>query len=142
MDAHCFIFTDMVLICKPVGRKGERMKVIRQPYIVDRLVLKELNKDPCSFGLVYLNEYGTASAALSLHFNEPKLVKVTMDHIKKTQKIYNEVKEKVSSILWKVLLALPILHFWHELVCEIRFFVFKSLASGNLEYYNATSKKT
>ena len=37
MDVHCFLFTDMLLICKNISKKGERVKVIRQPYIVDRL---------------------------------------------------------------------------------------------------------
>ena len=39
MDVHCFLFTDMLLICKNLSKKGERVKVIRQPYIVDRWVL-------------------------------------------------------------------------------------------------------
>ena len=38
IDVHCFLFTDMLLICKNISKKGERVKVIRQPYIVDRLV--------------------------------------------------------------------------------------------------------
>ena len=37
IDVHCFLFTDMLLICKNISKKGERVKVIRQPYIVDRL---------------------------------------------------------------------------------------------------------
>ena len=36
MDVHCFLFTDMLLICKNISKKGERVRVIRQPYIVDR----------------------------------------------------------------------------------------------------------
>ena len=38
IDVHCFLFTDMLLICKNISKKGERVKVIRQPYIVDRWV--------------------------------------------------------------------------------------------------------
>ena len=36
IDVHCFLFTDMLLICKNISKKGERVRVIRQPYIVDR----------------------------------------------------------------------------------------------------------
>lgn len=36
IDVHCFLFTDMLLICKTISKKGERVRVIRQPYIVDR----------------------------------------------------------------------------------------------------------
>ena len=39
IDVHCFLFTDMLLICKNLSKKGERVKVIRQPYIVDRWVI-------------------------------------------------------------------------------------------------------
>ena len=35
-DVHCFLFTDMLLIAKNISKKGERVRVIRQPYIVDR----------------------------------------------------------------------------------------------------------
>ena len=38
IDVHCFLFTDMLLICKNISKKGERVKVIRQPYIVDMWV--------------------------------------------------------------------------------------------------------
>ena len=39
------------------------MKVIRQPLIVDRLLVSEINKDNQSIGLalVYLNEYNVVS---------------------------------------------------------------------------------
>jgi len=96
MDVHCFLFTDMLLVCKPMGKKGEKMKVIRQPFVVDRLVTREFTKDTCSFGLVYLNEYGTASAALSFHSNEPKAVKMWLEHIKKAHKLYVEAKGRAS----------------------------------------------
>jgi pleckstrin domain-containing family G protein 5 len=36
LDVHCFLFTDMLLICKNINKKGDRVKVIRQPYILDR----------------------------------------------------------------------------------------------------------
>lgn len=36
IDVHCFLFTDMLLIAKNISKKGERVRVIRQPYIVDR----------------------------------------------------------------------------------------------------------
>ena len=26
-DVHCFLFTDMLLVCKSLSRKGERVKV-------------------------------------------------------------------------------------------------------------------
>jgi pleckstrin domain-containing family G protein 5 len=38
VDVHCFLFTDMLLICKNINKKGDRVKVIRQPYILDRSI--------------------------------------------------------------------------------------------------------
>lgn len=86
MEVHVLLLTDMLLICKPstkktsssgaVGSAGCGLKIIRQPYVVDRIRIYEL-KEPSSLGLVYLNEYGAASAALILSTGEPKLAKVT-----------------------------------------------------------------
>ena len=92
MDVHCFLFTDVLLICKPVARKAEKVKVIRPPCLVDRLVVIELARDPAGLGLVYLNELGTASAAFSLHASEPKQSKVWSEHLRKAQELYREAK--------------------------------------------------
>lgn len=77
--------TDMLLLCKTSTKKTSssgssggaagNLKVIRQPYVVDRLRIHEL-KESSSFGLVYLNEYGVATAAFILSASEPKLAKV------------------------------------------------------------------
>ncbi|XP_042199715.1 pleckstrin homology domain-containing family G member 5 [Callorhinchus milii] len=61
MDVYCFLFTDIFLITKPV-KKAERTKVIRQPLLVEKIICREL-RDPGSFLLVYLNEFGSAVAA-------------------------------------------------------------------------------
>lgn len=75
----------MLLLCKISTKKASGssgsgtgvggLKVIRQPYVVDRIRIHEL-KEPTSLGLVYLNEYGAASAAFVLSAGEPKLAKV------------------------------------------------------------------
>ncbi|XP_036389813.1 pleckstrin homology domain-containing family G member 5 isoform X2 [Megalops cyprinoides] len=67
MDVYCFLFTDLLLITKPVKRV-EKVKVIRQPLFVHKVVCKEL-KDPGSFLLVYLNEFQSAVAAYSFQAN-------------------------------------------------------------------------
>jgi hypothetical protein len=81
------LLTDMMLVCKQSTKKassssgsggsGGGLKIIRQPYVVDRIRVHEL-KEASSLGLVYLNEYGAASAALVLSAGEPKLAKVRM----------------------------------------------------------------
>lgn len=85
MEVHVLLLTDMLLICKPstkkasssglTGTAGVGLKIIRQPYVIDRIRIQEL-KEPSSLGLVYLNEYGAASAALVLSAGESKLAKV------------------------------------------------------------------
>ncbi|XP_053174443.1 pleckstrin homology domain-containing family G member 5 isoform X1 [Scomber japonicus] len=66
MDVYCFLFTDLLLITKPVKR--EKVKVIRQPLLVHNVVCKEL-KDPGSFILIYLNEFKSAVAAYTFQAN-------------------------------------------------------------------------
>ncbi|KAM7411274.1 hypothetical protein PAMA_021322 [Pampus argenteus] len=66
MDVHCFLFTDLLLITKPVKR--EKVKVIRQPLLIHNVVCKEL-KDPGSFILIYLNEFKSAVAAYTFQAN-------------------------------------------------------------------------
>ena len=92
VDVHCFLFTDVLLVCKLVTRKAERVKVIRPPCLVDRLVVTELTRDPAGLALIYLNELGTASAAFSLHAPEAKQSKVWLDHIRKAQELYRNAK--------------------------------------------------
>lgn len=84
----------MLLICKSTTRQGDKLKIIRQPYQVDKLITREYAKDPCSFGLVYLNDYGTAIAAFALYGRDNKLVKSWLEHIKKATKLYIEAKAK------------------------------------------------
>ena len=33
-DVHCFLFTDMLLVCKSLSRKGERVKVMIMTLLV------------------------------------------------------------------------------------------------------------
>ncbi|XP_062397029.1 pleckstrin homology domain-containing family G member 5 isoform X2 [Sardina pilchardus] len=67
MDVYCFLFTDLLLITKPVKRV-EKVKVIRQPLLIHNVVCREL-KDPGSFVLVYLNDFKIAVAAYSFQAN-------------------------------------------------------------------------
>ncbi|XP_014483055.1 PREDICTED: pleckstrin homology domain-containing family G member 5 isoform X2 [Dinoponera quadriceps] len=101
MEVHVLLFTDMLLICKPstkktsssgtVGGLGCGLKIIRQPYVVDRIRIYEL-KEPSNLGLVYLNEYGAASAALVLSIGEPKLAKSWIESLKKAQQQFALMK--------------------------------------------------
>ena len=70
------------------------MKIIRQPYIVDRLQLTEINKDGQLVGLavIYLNEFRVVSAAFILHSQEPKILKVWREQITKAKEVYEEAK--------------------------------------------------
>nr|XP_046253417.1 pleckstrin homology domain-containing family G member 5 isoform X2 [Scatophagus argus] len=67
MDVYCVLFTDLLLITKPVKRV-EKVKIIRQPLLIHNVVCKEL-KDPGSFILIYLNEFKSAVAAYTFQAN-------------------------------------------------------------------------
>ncbi|KAH0949766.1 hypothetical protein HN011_005014, partial [Eciton burchellii] len=89
MEVHVLLLTDMLLICKPSTKKT--LKIIRQPYIVDRIRIHEV-KEPSSLGLVYLNEYGTVSAALILSAGDPKLAKSWMESLRTAQQQFALMK--------------------------------------------------
>uniref|UniRef100_A0AAX7TI60 Pleckstrin homology domain containing, family G (with RhoGef domain) member 5b n=1 Tax=Astatotilapia calliptera TaxID=8154 RepID=A0AAX7TI60_ASTCA len=67
MEVYCFLFTDLLLITKPVKRV-EKVKIIRQPLLIHNVICKEL-KDPGSFILIYLNEFKSAVAAYTFQAN-------------------------------------------------------------------------
>ncbi|XP_076308557.1 pleckstrin homology domain-containing family G member 5-like [Tachypleus tridentatus] len=89
VDVHCFLFTDMFLICKPLGKRGDRMRIIRQPYLVERLKVQEL-KDGGGLTVIYLNEFNVATAAFILYTHEPK---IWLESIRKAQELYQEAKK-------------------------------------------------
>ncbi|XP_063992097.1 pleckstrin homology domain-containing family G member 5 isoform X2 [Diachasmimorpha longicaudata] len=101
MEVHVLLMTDMLLLCKPSTKKASgsggsgstagALKIIRQPYVVDRIRIYEL-KESSSLGLVYLNEYGVASAALVLTSSEPKLTKSWMESLRKAQQQFVTMK--------------------------------------------------
>ncbi|XP_043976256.1 pleckstrin homology domain-containing family G member 5 isoform X1 [Gambusia affinis] len=67
MEVYCFLFTDLLLVTKPVKRV-EKVKIIRQPLLIHNIVCKEL-KDPGSFILIYLNEFKSAVGAYTFQAN-------------------------------------------------------------------------
>lgn len=80
MEVHCFLLTDMLLICKPSTKKGgATVKVIRQPYLVDRLEVHRLERETPSLCVVYKNEFDMAVAVFILQSNDPKIIKVSQN---------------------------------------------------------------
>lgn len=80
IEVHAFLFTDMLLVTKPVKRLGEsrvKFKIIRQPFVIDRLVTLEVARDPPTLACVYLSIYQTACSAFVLSCSEMELIKVS-----------------------------------------------------------------
>jgi pleckstrin domain-containing family G protein 5 len=94
LEVHCFLLTDMLLICKPSTKKGgATMRVVRQPYLVDRLVISELQRETPSLAVVYKNEFDMAVAAFILQNNDSKKLKGWKDGIAKAQALYAQAKQ-------------------------------------------------
>lgn len=102
LDVHLFLFTDLLLICKKsISKKSnDKVKVIRPPLLVDRLVpitsdthtYSSSSKDTSSMLiLIYVNEFGVASSVLLLYTPECKM---WQESIKKAQKKYSEAKAR------------------------------------------------
>jgi len=113
MDVHIFLFNDMMLICKNLTKRqlhssqstDAKVKVIRPPYVVDRLQVVDITRDSTGgsghhsshhsggsgngglLAVVYLNEYNTVSAAFTLHSNESKVIRAWKEQIKKSQRV-------------------------------------------------------
>ncbi|XP_014218570.1 pleckstrin homology domain-containing family G member 5 isoform X2 [Copidosoma floridanum] len=89
MEVHLLLMTDMLLICKAAKKVSSSasmtFKVIRQPYVVDRIRIHDL-KENSGFAIIYLNEFGTTSAAFVLSASEPNLAKSWVESIRKAQK--------------------------------------------------------
>ncbi|XP_075213520.1 uncharacterized protein LOC142319765 isoform X3 [Lycorma delicatula] len=93
IDVHCFLFTDMLLICKPATRRSEgKVRVLRQPFLVERLVVQELSREHPTLALVYLTEYRVPCAAFLLMSSDTKLIKNWLSAIKKAQDLYASAK--------------------------------------------------
>lgn len=87
-DVHCFLLTDILLVCKTIAKKGQgTLKVIRQPFLTDRLIVK--HKDNILY-CVYLNEFQIAVAAFTLQCTEAKSWYEAMN---KAKHIYSRLKQ-------------------------------------------------
>ena len=42
MDVCCFLLTDMILISKPTTKKGDKVKIIKPPMRLDRILVYSL----------------------------------------------------------------------------------------------------
>uniref|UniRef100_A0A1I8NPN4 DH domain-containing protein n=1 Tax=Stomoxys calcitrans TaxID=35570 RepID=A0A1I8NPN4_STOCA len=91
-DVHCFLLTDMLLVCKSIAKKGlGTLKVIRQPYLTDRLVVQHSNN---ILSCVYLNEFQVAVNAFTLHCSEAKN---WYEALKRAKMIYTRLKQTSNS---------------------------------------------
>ncbi|XP_032573160.1 uncharacterized protein LOC6616244 isoform X2 [Drosophila sechellia] len=70
-DVHCFLLTDLLLVCKTIAKRGlGALKVIRQPYLTDQLIVQLAPNN--SLNCVYLNEFQVATTAFTLQCTEAK----------------------------------------------------------------------
>ncbi|XP_023335851.1 pleckstrin homology domain-containing family G member 5, partial [Eurytemora carolleeae] len=93
IDVHILLFTDMILICKYINKKGDKVKVIKQPYILDRLVIVDACRESSScLACVYLNEYKTAVAAFTLSHTDSTIIKSWKDQLDKARDYFQELK--------------------------------------------------
>lgn len=70
-DVHCFLLTDLLLVCKTIAKRGlGALKVIRQPYLTDQLIVQLAPNN--TLNCVYLNEFQVATTAFTLQCTEAK----------------------------------------------------------------------
>ena len=93
-DVHAFLFSDMLLLCKNLSKRGHsssdtKVKVIRQPFLIDRIRMADPNHESAEdnnavanatyLAVVYLNEFNVVSSAFTLHSSESKVIRVSTE---------------------------------------------------------------
>ncbi|XP_025079789.1 pleckstrin homology domain-containing family G member 5-like [Pomacea canaliculata] len=88
-DVDCFLFTDLILVCKS-NKRMDKYKIFRPPMRLDQIVVSDL-KDRGSFLLIYMNEYDVPVAAYTFH-GDQTAVRLWLEKIRDAQAEYNERK--------------------------------------------------
>uniref|UniRef100_A0A0A9Y6M9 Pleckstrin homology domain-containing family G member 5 n=1 Tax=Lygus hesperus TaxID=30085 RepID=A0A0A9Y6M9_LYGHE len=99
IEVHCILLTDMLLVCKIT--RACQLKIIRPPYLVNRLVVQELSRETPTLAVVYLSEYGTAISAFLLVTPDSKVIKNFVMNIRRAEGLYNAAKQ-ASDDTWRV----------------------------------------
>jgi hypothetical protein len=71
------------------------VKVIRQPYLIDRLIVCDVSKDTGSnagLACIYLNEFRVTACAFTLHSSESKVIKSWKEQLNKAKDLYEVAK--------------------------------------------------
>lgn len=93
IDVHCLLFTDFLLICKPIKpiskRASDRLKIIRQPFLVHRLRTHEL-KDQTGLVMIYLNELNVASTFFTLYTTDTR---IWVQKLKEAKKLFKNLQK-------------------------------------------------
>ncbi|XP_045443621.1 pleckstrin homology domain-containing family G member 6 isoform X6 [Pipistrellus kuhlii] len=69
LDVYLFLFSDVLLVTKP-QRRVDKAKVIRPPFMLEKLVCQRL-RDPNSFLVIHLTDFQCVSNALIVHCPSP-----------------------------------------------------------------------
>ncbi|ULU03956.1 hypothetical protein L3Y34_017031 [Caenorhabditis briggsae] len=71
IDVHCIIFTDMFLICRRVQAKKDRLKILRPPIHVGKIVFHYF-QDQNGFSLLSLTDFHSPAALYSMYTSGPE----------------------------------------------------------------------
>ena len=73
-EVYAFLFTDVFVVTK-LKRNIDKYRIIRQPYRLNKLVVRDMKDNPGQILFVYLNEYGVSVAAFVAQFDLDELEK-------------------------------------------------------------------
>lgn len=90
IDVHCLLFTDFLLICKQISKRtSDRLKIVRQPFLVNRLRTHEL-KDQSGLVMIYLNELNVASTFFTLYTPDTR---IWIQRLKEAKKLFKNLQQ-------------------------------------------------
>ncbi|XP_066213683.1 pleckstrin homology domain-containing family G member 6 isoform X1 [Saccopteryx leptura] len=92
LDLYLFLFSDVLLVTKP-QRKAGRAKVIRPPFMLEKLVCRPL-QNPNSFLAIHLTDFQCASSALTVYCPSTTVCAQWLEKIQQAQDTLRKLKEE------------------------------------------------
>ncbi|XP_065890036.1 pleckstrin homology domain-containing family G member 5-like [Dysidea avara] len=93
LDTNVFLFTDMLLITKPVKKGSNQLLIYKPPFRIDQLLIKE-GSNPACFNVVYISELQIPMLWFNLRATSSQKAALWMKKIQHAQKQFAVLTNK------------------------------------------------
>lgn len=95
VDVHCMVFTDMLLICRKVQGKKDRLRIFKPPIHMSKLFFHYF-PDQCGFYVLVMTDFHTPAAFYYMHTTGLEDTNRWIDKLK----MASEEHKKIQNISW------------------------------------------